>query len=117
MLYTFWTHVVWVAIILALAVILEIEALVHTHYVVTADGKLLLNGGRFSHSREMEISSVILVRQTRRLTIAQPVLSISVLELVFRQGGYERTVCVSPRNVDAFIACLQRRNPAIEVML
>lgn len=117
MFYTFWVHAVVVAVILALAVILEIEAVVHTHYVVTADGKLIANGGRFARCREADISRVELARSTRRLSFAQPVLSVNVLELVSRKGNRKIKLCVSPQNEEAFIACLQKHNPSIEVML
>ncbi len=116
MFYTFWVHEAVIAVVLALAVILEIEAVVHTHYVVTADGKLIASGGRFARCREADISRVELVRCTRSLTFGQPVLSVKVLELVWRKGNRKIRLYVSPRNEEAFIACLQKHNPSIEVV-
>lgn len=114
--YFFWVHAVACAVVLALVLILEIEMLVHTCYVVTGDGVLRIGSGRFSRSGRIEVESIVSVRRVRKMAFFVPALSFRMLELTWRNGGKTAKAYVSPKNGEAFVKCLQKHHPAMEIM-
>ena len=116
LLYFFWVHAVVCAVALALVLILEIEMLVHTCYVVTGKGVLRIESGRFSRSGRIEVESIMSARRVRKVAFFVPALSFHMLELTYRGGGKTVKVYVSPQNAEAFVKCLQKHNPSVEVI-
>ena len=49
----FWLHYTLLAVLLAICMIFEIEMLVHTRYVVTEDGMLRIESGRFCAGQDV----------------------------------------------------------------
>ena len=112
--YFFWVHAVLCAVVLALVLILEIEMLIHTQYVITSEGVLRIESGRFSRSSRIEVGSIVSVRSVHRVAFFLPALSFRMLELTYASGGKKMVAYVSPRNPEAFVKCLQRHNPSTQ---
>ena len=96
------------------AVVLLIEMLIHTQYVLTADDVLLIESGRFVPNVKIAVRDIKSVRKVRSAALFQPALSFSRLELTYETAGKIQTAQVSPKNTDDFIRCLCRKNPSIQ---
>ena len=112
--YFFWVHAVLCAVVLALALILEIEMLVHTQYVITSEGVLRIESGRFSRSCRIEVGGIVSVRSVRKVAFFLPALSFHMLELTYVSGGKRTVAYVSPKHPEAFVKCLQKHNPSVK---
>ncbi|WP_300726488.1 PH domain-containing protein [uncultured Bacteroides sp.] len=116
MFYYFWVHVTWATIVLALVVILEIEMLIHTRYIVTDDNKLKVESGRFIAKTEMELERIESIRKVRCMAFFEPALSFERCEICYRKkNGQTALVRISPQNPDEFIRWVLKRNPKIQV--
>ena len=111
--YLFWQHFVIAALVAMAAVVLLIEMLIHTQYVLTADDVLLIESGRFVPNVKIAVRDIKSVRKVRSAALFQPALSFSRLELTYETAGKMQTA-VSPKNTDDFIRCLCRKNPSIQ---
>lgn len=112
--YLFWQHFVIAALVAMAAVVLQIEMLIHTQYVLTADDVLLIESGRFVPNVKIAVKDIKSVRKVRSAALFQPALSFSRLELTYETAGKMQTAQVSPKNTDDFIRCLYRKNPLIQ---
>lgn len=112
--YLFWQHFVIAALVAMAAVVLLIEMLIHTQYVLTADDVLLIESGRFVPNVKIAVGEIKSVRKVRSAALFQPALSFSRLELTYETAGKIQTTQVSPKNTDDFIRCLCRKNPSIQ---
>lgn len=112
--YLFWQHFVIAALAAMAAVVLLIEMLIHTQYVLTADDVLLIESGRFVPNVKIAVRDIKSVRKVRSAALFQPALSFSRLELTYETAGKIQTTQVSPKNTDDFIRCLCRKNPSIQ---
>lgn len=110
----FWEHQVICTILFATMVIFEIEMLIHTQYVITGDGWLKVETGRFVPNASIEITHILRVRKVRSLAFWEPALSFERLEITFRKHGKVHVVCISPKNPEDFLRCLMKRNEAIQ---
>ena len=97
----FWSHY-------TVAMVFEIEMLIHTCYIITADGRLRIESGRFVPNIEIEVSSIVSMKRVKSFSIA-PALSAERIEIVYRKGGKERTVQISPRRAEDFKAWIQKK--------
>ena len=112
--YLFWQHFVIAALAAMAAVVLLIEMLIHTQYVLTADDVLLIESGRFVPNVKIAVGDIKSVRKVRSAALFQPALSFSRLELTYETAGKIQTAQVSPKNTDDFIRCMCRKNPSIQ---
>ena len=112
--YLFWQHFIIAALVAMAAVVLQIEMLIHTQYVLTADDVLLIESGRFVPNVKIAVRDIKSVRKVRSAALFQPALSFSRLELTYETAGKIQTAQVSPKNTDDFIRCLYRKNPLIQ---
>lgn len=112
--YLFWQHFVIAALVAMAAVVLLIEMLIHTQYVLTADDVLLIESGRFVPNVKIAVRDIKSVRKVRSAALFQPALSFSRLELTYETAGKIQTAQISPKNTDDFIRCLYRKNPLIQ---
>lgn len=112
--YLFWQHFVIAALAAMAAVVLLIEMLIHTQYVLTADDVLLIESGRFVPNVKIAVGDIKSVRKVRSAALFQPALSFSRLELTYETAGKIQSAQVSPKNTDDFIRCLRRKNPSIQ---
>lgn len=104
----FWFHYTVLMILIAVAMVFEIEMLIHTCYIITADGRLRIESGRFVPNIEIEVSSIVSMKRVKSFSIA-PALSAERIEIVYRKGGKERTVQISPRRAEDFKAWMQKK--------
>lgn len=110
----FWEHYLLCTILCATVVVFEIEMLVHTQYVITGDGWLKVETGRFIPNASLEIDQILRIRKVRSMTFWQPALSFERLEVVFKKQGKVRSISLSPKNQEDFIRCLLKKNEAIQ---
>lgn len=80
----FWEHYLLCTILCATVVIFEIEMLIHTQYVITGDGWLKVETGRFIPNASLEIDQILRIRKVRSMTFWQPALSFERLEVVLK---------------------------------
>lgn len=110
----FWTHQLLLTLLLALIVIFEIEMLIHTQYVVTAEGVLSIQTGRFLKGASIPVESIVSIEKSHSLESA-PALSLSRLQIVYSKGKIKKYVLVSPKNPEDFVKVLSRLNSSIIV--
>jgi len=79
----FWEHYLLCTILCATVVIFEIEMLIHTQYVITEDGWLKVETGRFIPNASLEIDQILRIRKVRSMAFWQPALSFERLEVRF----------------------------------
>lgn len=90
-----------VGLVLMLAVVLMVERIIHTAYVFTGDGLLLVSRGRFSRRvviRLAEVTSAEVVRAGL----------LRVRYVLVRYGG-GRELALQPDNEEAFVREIMRR--------
>lgn len=92
----------------------EIEMLIHTQYVITSDGWLNVETGRFVPNASIEISQILRIRKVRSMAFWEPALSFERLEITFKKHGKVCSVCLSPKNTEDFVRCLLKKNEAIQ---
>lgn len=112
--YLFWQHFIIAALLTMLLVVLQIEMLIHTQYILTSDNILLIESGRFVPNIKIPINHIKSIRNVCSIAPFQAALDSSRLELVYETNGKERTTQISPKNTNDFIRCLQRINPSIQ---
>ena len=104
----FWLHYTLLAVLLAICMIFEIEMLVHTRYVVTEDGMLRIESGRFVPGRTLDLNSIEMMNRVKSFSIA-PALSVKRVEIVYRVAGKDDKLQVSPVDADEFISWIQKK--------
>lgn len=104
----FWLHYALLAVLLAICMIFEIEMLVHTRYVVTEDGMLRIESGRFVPGRTLDLNSIEMMNRVKSFSIA-PALSVKRVEIVYRVAGRDDKLQVSPVDADEFISWIQKK--------
>ena len=104
-LYMFWTKSALVGCLLAAAVVLMIERVVHTTYVFRRnDGEeemLYIDNGRFSKTRQIRVNDIVSCRKMST--------GFGLSQYVLLQCGHKRLVSVQPDNADAFIDEIRKR--------
>lgn len=104
----FWFHYTLLTILVSVIMIFEIEMLIHTCYIVTADGRLKIETGRFIPNTTIELSSIVAIHETRGYVVA-PALSVSRVEIIYRMGNKNQKVQISPKNSSEFIRWIQKK--------
>ena len=104
----FWFHYTLLTLLLSVIMIFEIEMLIHTCYIVTGDGKLKIETGRFIPNSTIELNSIVAIHETKGYSVA-PALSASRVEIVYRLGEKNHTVQISPKNSSEFIRWIQKK--------
>lgn len=103
-LFFFWNRSIANAVVgflLLMAVLMMVERIIHTMYVFTADGMLVIDRGRFSHSIAIPVSDIIKVGIVRPALL--PVRFVTI------EYGAGRVVTVQPVNEEAFVDEIKRR--------
>lgn len=118
--YTFWMHDYLPLLIFAVAMVFEIEMLIHTQYTITSDNYLQINTGRFVPDVKIALQDILEVRKVRSATVA-PALAMDRIEIKYRYAANipsrrTRKVQLSPKKCDEMMALLQKRNNAIKVI-
>ena len=90
-----------VGTVLMLAVVLMVERIIHTAYVFTDDGLLVVSKGRFLRPVSIRVGDIIEVKRMRMSVLPQGYV------LIRYGAGHE--LSVQPANEDAFINEIRRR--------
>ena len=91
---------------LMMAVVLMVERIVHTAYVFTADGMLVLSKGRFSRRVAIRITDIVSVERVRAGVLG--------VRYVLIRYGAGREVSVQPAGEEAFVGEITRRQELME---
>ena len=73
--YFFWEHHTLLMLILAVCVVFEIEMLIHTRYIISADNHLRIETGRFVRNSTIELERIVRIRKVRSLVFWATALS------------------------------------------
>lgn len=107
-MYSLWHRSVVNAIVgfmLMGVVVLMIERIIHTVYVLTADGRLIISRGRFSRELSVPVNEII------RMSVIRPRL-LGVRYILIEYGaGHETTV--QPVNEEAFMREVRDRQERV----
>ena len=112
----FWMHDTLLAIIMAVLVIYEIEMLIHTQYVITDDGLLKVETGRFVKKFTMRVDQIESIRLVRSMIFWAPALSFHRFEIKYNGNNKTVKVQISPRNKEAFISKLKSMNDKLIIL-
>lgn len=91
---------------LMMAVVLMVERIVHTAYVFTADGMLIIGKGRFSRRVAIRITDIVSVERVRACVLG--------VRYVLIRYGAGREVSVQPAGEEAFVGEITRRQELME---
>ena len=91
---------------LMMAVVLMVERIVHTAYVFTADGMLVISKGRFSRRVAIRITDIVSVERVRAGVLG--------VRYVLLRYGAGREVSVQPAGEEAFVGEITRRQELME---
>lgn len=112
----FWMHDTLFAIIMAILVIYEIEMLIHTQYVITDDGTLKIETGRFVKGFTLKIERIESIKEMRSMIFWTPALSFYRLEIKYNGNNKIVKIQISPRNKEAFISKLKAMNDKLVII-
>ena len=104
----FWFHYIIATLLVAAVMIFEIEMLIHTRYIVTGSGKLLIETGRFVADKTILLNTIVGMCKVNSFSIA-PALSVHRVEITYRVGDKHEKVFVSPQNAEDFIRWVQKK--------
>lgn len=95
--------------LLAMFVLLQIESLVHTEYVIAADGWLYIRSGRFLPTYKVQLSSIVKIDEVRSIMLA-PALSMKRVRIYYKNEKHQlKIVMISPKNQEVFLRSLETR--------
>lgn len=86
-------------------VALIVERIIHTQYVVTADGHLVIQRGRLSKDKTLSIQSIARIDQVARFHIGRK--SFGQYLIVVMSGGEQ--VAIRPKYESAFVEHITKR--------
>ena len=66
----FWFHYTIATLLVAAVMIFEIEMLIHTRYIVTGSGKLLIETGRFVADKTILLNTIVSMCEVNSFSIA-----------------------------------------------
>lgn len=112
----FWFHELLLTLLVAIIVIFLIEALIHTQYIVTPDGKLMVEVGRFMKGAEIDVSQIVSIEKSK-FPESAPALSLDRLKITYRKKTIKDYILISPQNQEAFIQALLKQNASIKVSI
>ena len=110
----FWFHIIWAFVIAVLIMILEIEMLIHTRYVLTGDGLLRIESGRFFKKTTIDLATVYRIKRVRDI-LSAPALSVRRLEIRYKENGKRKKIQISPKGPEEFIRWISKTNNRIKI--
>ena len=105
LIHAFWVHSALLALLCMVVLVLVVERIVHTQYTVTADGKLLVDRGRFSKLKEIAPADILRVEQAKAPLLGR--LLVSHCVLVHCKGG--KILTLVPVKEEEFVRVLRKR--------
>lgn len=113
--WTFWVHLLPLTLVFAIVLILCIDVLIHTQYIITEEGRLCIEGGRFLKKKcSIEVSQILRIERSGSWE-SSPALSVQRLKLIYRKGKMNAYILLSPQNEEAFVRALLKWNESIVV--
>lgn len=103
--WAWWDRHIIIVLLLAVLMVVCMERLLHTEYVVTPDGGLHLSYGRFAKDRDIAAGDIMAVERARQMKIG----SYGVMRCVLVHCRNGRTVALMPANEDEFVRVLLKR--------
>ncbi len=103
--WAWWFKHIIIVLLLAVLMVVCMERLLHTEYVITSDGTLHLSYGRFARSRDIPAADIVAVERAQQLKIG----SYGVMRCVLVHSRDGRTVALMPANEDEFVRVLLKR--------
>lgn len=101
-----WTKHIWLAMILALMLIVIIEQVIHTSYTLTSEGLLELSSGRFTKKKVIPIHQILSIKQHTSMKFGR----FSVTRYVLIEYNIpHKYVSVMPANEQEFIDLIEKR--------
>ena len=95
----------------------SIEGMIHTQYIITSDGTLRIECGRFSKkTAPIPVSQITDIAKSKSWEAA-PALSLDRLKISYRKGTIKTYALISPQNAEAFVRCLKKQNDSINVSI
>lgn len=114
MLYCLWVGYVVAWVVCMLGAVFLIARITGTEYRFLDDGTLVVRSGYLATCR-VPITAITGVAVTVRRCPLAAAYALSRRGVVLRLRGAKRPLFVSPKELDAFVRELSRRNPAIEI--
>ena len=103
--WAWWFKHIIIVLLLAVLMVVCMERLLHTEYVITSDGTLHLSYGRFARSRDIHAADIVAVERAQQLKIG----NYGVMRCVLVHSRDGRTVALMPANEDEFVRVLLKR--------
>lgn len=97
--YFFWVKAFVLGLVLTVAVVLFIERMLHSDYVL-GDGKLVINKGRFARRTEIALNDI---KACRPMTT-----TFGMAHYLLIEYGDDKLVAVEPKNEQSFVAQLRK---------
>lgn len=114
MLYCLWVGYVVAWVVCMLGAVFIIARITGTEYRFLDDGTLVVRSGYLATCRVPVTAITGVTVSVRRCPLAAA-YALSRRGVVLRLRGAKRPLFVSPKELDAFVRELSRRNPAIEI--
>lgn len=114
MLYCLWVGYVVAWVVCMLGAVFLIARITCTEYRFLDDGTLVVRSGYLATCR-VPVTAITGVSVTVRRCPFAAAYALSRRGVVLRLRGAKRPLFVSPKELDAFVRELSRRNPAIEI--
>lgn len=114
MLYCLWVGYVVAWVVCMLGAVFLIARITGTEYRFLDDGTLVVRSGYLATCR-VPVTAITGVAVTVRRCPLAAAYALSRRGVVLRLRGAKRPLFISPKELDAFVRELSRRNPAIEI--
>lgn len=100
-----WMKHILLALLMALALIVIIEMVIHTTYTVTSGNELILSYGRFTRKKIIPIKEIVSMEKCHSMKFG----NFSVTEYVLIQYGREKYASVVPVKEREFMELVEKR--------
>ena len=100
-----WMKHILLALLMALALIVIIEMVIHTTYTVTSGNELILSYGRFTRKKIIPIKEIVSMEKCHSMKFG----NFSVPEYVLIQYGREKYASVVPVKEREFMELVEKR--------
>ncbi len=105
LIHAFWVKSALLAVLCMLVLLFVVERIIHTQYMLTADGRLLVDRGRFRRRMEIAVADILLVERVKAPLLGR--LLVSHYVLVHSKGG--KTIALLPVREEEFVQVLEQR--------
>lgn len=88
-----------------LIMVIVVERMIHTHYIVTADRRLIIHKGRFARDHSIPLDHIDRIDRINRWRIGGKARQTSLVVVTKDQKEYH----ITPQNEEDFITCITKR--------